>query len=100
MRIIEIPPLDNGAHRNQNAPLAAVPEGWAELPEGLELPESFPFVELVLDEGTERPVVKELLPGRVPEPETAPEEPPSQLDRIEAQALYTALMTDTLLEEG
>lgn len=24
---------------------------------------------------------------------------PSQLDRIEAQALYTALMTDTLLEE-
>ena len=29
----------------------------------------------------------------IPEPE------PSQLDRIEAQGLYTALMTDTLLEE-
>lgn len=28
-----------------------------------------------------------------------PEETPSQLDRIEAQALYTALMTDTLIEE-
>lgn len=25
---------------------------------------------------------------------------PSQLDRIEAQAMYTALMTDTLIEEG
>lgn len=25
---------------------------------------------------------------------------PTQLDRIEAQALYTALMTDTLIEEG
>lgn len=28
-----------------------------------------------------------------------PEDTPSQLDRIEAQALYTALMTDTLIEE-
>lgn len=28
-----------------------------------------------------------------------PEEP-TQLDRIEAQAMYTALMTDTLIEEG
>lgn len=27
------------------------------------------------------------------------EETPSQLDRIEAQALYTALLTDTLIEE-
>ena len=25
---------------------------------------------------------------------------PTQLDRIEAQTMYTALMTDTLLEEG
>lgn len=30
-----------------------------------------------------------------PEPEPAP---PTQLDRVEAQAAYTALMTDTLLE--
>ena len=28
-----------------------------------------------------------------------PEVVPTQLDRIEAQALYTALMTDTILEE-
>ena len=30
---------------------------------------------------------------------TPPEVAPTQLDRIEAQALYTALMTDTLIEE-
>lgn len=30
---------------------------------------------------------------------TPPEATPTQLDRIEAQALYTALMTDTILEE-
>lgn len=29
-----------------------------------------------------------------------PQEEPTQLDRIEAQAMYTALMTDTLIEEG
>ena len=30
---------------------------------------------------------------------TPPEVVPTQLDRIEAQAIYTALMTDTLIEE-
>ena len=30
---------------------------------------------------------------------TAPMENPTQLDRIEAQIMYTALMTDTLIEE-
>ena len=35
-----------------------------------------------------------------PLPEPDPEsETPSQLDRVEAQAVYTAMMTDTLLEE-
>lgn len=32
--------------------------------------------------------------------EQLPQEEPSQLDRIEAQMMYTALMTDTLIEEG
>ena len=34
----------------------------------------------------------------VPAPNPVPDEP-SQLDRVEAQAVYTAMMTDTLLEE-
>ena len=33
-----------------------------------------------------------------PIPIDEPEEPPTQLDRIEAQVTYTAMMTDTLLE--
>ena len=37
-------------------------------------------------------------PEPMPDPEpVAPQ--PTQLDRVEAQALYTALMTDTLLED-
>lgn len=35
-------------------------------------------------------------PEPLPEPEPAG---PTQLDRIEAQAMYTAMMTDTLLQE-
>lgn len=33
-----------------------------------------------------------------PEPSEPIEEEPTQLDRIEAQVTYTAMMTDTLLE--
>ena len=39
----------------------------------------------------------EFVYGPLPEPDPVPEEP-SQLDRVEAQATYTAMMTDTLLE--
>ena len=35
-----------------------------------------------------------------PEPEPTPDPKPSEMDRIAAQTIYTALMTDTLLEEG
>lgn len=31
-------------------------------------------------------------------PDPAPDEQPTQLDRVEAQVVYTAMMTDTLLE--
>lgn len=37
-------------------------------------------------------------PQPQPEPEPQPEEP-SETERLEAQVLFTALMTDTLLEE-
>ncbi len=41
--------------------------------------------------------VVSMTPGIVPAPvETVPE--PTQLDRVEAQVVYTAMMTDTLLE--
>lgn len=36
--------------------------------------------------------------GAAYDPPPAPEPEPTQLDRIEAQVTYTAMMTDTLLE--
>jgi hypothetical protein len=49
MQIIELSALPNGAHRNQSAPLSAVPDGWAVVPEGMPLPDTFPFVTLTAE---------------------------------------------------
>lgn len=94
MTIIEIAALENGAHRNQTGAFAVIPDGWAAIPVGMTIPETFPFVEVMAEGG----VVTSLIAGTVPEPEPAPTLEPTQLDRIEAQVAYTALMTDTLIE--
>lgn len=117
MNLIEIKALDNGAHRNQNGGLSTVPEGWAVVPEGM-FCKNFPFGEveveatiyyrdkMVTDEDGQDEVIKEpytvmtvtkWTPGVMPEPEPEAEPEPTQLDRVEAQATYTAMMTDTLL---
>lgn len=95
MQIIEITPLSNGAHNNQtSSAIKAPPPGWAEIPAGMAVPETFPF----LDIEVEGNVVVKMTAGTVPEPEPAAEPAPTQLDRIEAQVAYTAMMTDTLME--
>ena len=98
MRITEIAALDNGAHRNQTGTISAVPDGWAVIPDGMETP-NFPFGEVTVDETKTPPVVTGWTAGTIPEPEPEPEPEPTQLDRVEAQATYTAMITDTLLEE-
>lgn len=50
MKIIEIVALENGAHRNQTLH-GRVPDGWARIPENMQLPETFPFVDLVAEGG-------------------------------------------------
>lgn len=92
MKIIEIKQLPNGAHRNQSGDFSSVPAGWAVIPPGLATP-NFPFGDITVEDG----VVTSWNPLSMPEPEPVAEEP-TQLDRIEAQVTYTAMMTDTLLE--
>lgn len=95
MQIIEIAPLDNGAHNNQtSSAITSPPPGWAEIPAGMEIPETFPFVDIEVSGN----VVTKMTAGVVPEPEPAAEPKPTQLDRLEAQVAYTAMMTDTLME--
>ncbi|MBR1659258.1 MAG: hypothetical protein IJ705_02955 [Oscillospiraceae bacterium] len=52
-------------------------------------------------DGTKEGDERFIEPPAPPEPEPGPEpEPePTEMERIEAQVMYTALMTDTLLEE-
>lgn len=69
MRIIEIKALENGAHRNQDSNLSYVPEGWAIIPDTIEIPDSFPFVNIEVEEG----VVTKMTEGVVPEPIPIPE---------------------------
>lgn len=95
MQIIEIAPLDNGAHNNQtSSAITSPPPGWAEIPAGMEIPETFPFVDIEVSGN----VVTKMTAGVVPEPEPEPTPKPTQLDRVEAQTVYTAMMTDTLME--
>lgn len=94
MKIIEILPLENGGHRNQTVNgTMDIPEGWAIIPDDMVLPETFPFVHLTVDDQ----VVVAMAEGVVPEPEPEQEPEPTQLDIIEAQVAYTAMMTDTML---
>lgn len=95
MQIIEVKTLENGAHNNQTSiAITAPPPGWAVIPEGMEIPETFPFVDIEVRGN----VVTKMTAGVVPEPEPEPTPEPTQLDRIEAQSAYTAMMTGTLLE--
>mgnify|MGYP000037397650 FL=1 len=95
MQIVEVKSLGNGAHDNQNSDaITTPPPGWAEIPAGMAVPETFPFVEIEV----ERNVVTKMTAGVVPEPEPEPTPEPTQLDRIEAQSAYTAMMTGTLME--
>ena len=79
MTMIEIVALENGAHRNQTYH-SFLPEGWAIIPRGLEIPDTFPFVDITVEEFEGRAVVATMTPGVVPEPTPEPEREPTADD--------------------
>ncbi len=96
MQMLEIKALENGAHNNQTYH-GVLPDGWAVIPNGMTL-ENFPFGEVEAEEINGVMTVTKWTPGTMPEPEPEVASEPTQMDRIEAQVAYTAMMTDTLLE--
>lgn len=77
MIIIELTPLENGAHRNQTTSgRLPVPDGWVAVPEWMEIPKTFPFVEIKAEDG----VVVNMTAGTAPDPEP---EPPTTDERVE-----------------
>lgn len=94
MRIIEIKPLPNGAHRNQTVSgVVTVPDGWAEIPTDMAIPETFPFVDLVV-EGNQ---VVSMTAGVVPAPEPEPEPEPTEMEQLRADIDFVAAMTGVSL---
>ena len=83
MRIIEIAPLDNGAHRNQSGDLFVVPEGWAVVPADM-VCENFPFGEVEVEEINGAMTVTKWTPGEMPAPEPIPEPEPTTEDILNA----------------
>ena len=91
MRIIEITALENGAHRNQSVDgEMALPNGWAVIPEEMEL-ENFPFGEMTVEEVEGLLTVTGWTPGELPEPQ--PEEEPvvPVTDEEMAQAILNGI---------
>lgn len=76
MKIIEIAALDNGAHRNQEGTFRTIPAGWAMIPDSMEIPDTFPFVDIQVEGQT----VTAMTAGVVPEPEPEPEPEPTDTE--------------------
>lgn len=94
MKIIEIQALENGAHRNQTVSGAvAVPDGWAEIPADLAIPETFPFVDIQV-EGSK---VVSMTAGVVPDPEPQPEPEPTETEQLRADVDFLAAMAGVTL---
>ena len=67
MRIVKIEAFADGSHANQDGGVSVCPAGWAEIPSTLEIPESFPYVDIVVEDG----VVVQMTARDVPEPPEA-----------------------------
>lgn len=118
LHIIKIEQNSNGSHDDHIGNDIVITEGWAIVPEGFTLPDTYPFVNIEVKEIVETRegengeqvesntgvyVVTSMTAGVKPEIKETEEKPtervPSKLDVLEAQITYTAMMTDTLLEE-
>ena len=65
MWIIEIQANELGGHSNQKGNLTTCPDGWAIIPDDFVVPESFPFVDIEVEDG----FVTAMTPREMPEPE-------------------------------
>lgn len=99
MKLIEITALDNGAHNNQTSDnQIQIPNGWAVIPDDMEIPNTFPFVNITVDGQT----VTSMTDGVVPEPKPAPVPEPTleeQIASLQVQLSNTQDVIDALLFE-
>lgn len=92
MRIVEIAALSNGAHRNAEGKFSIVPDGWAVIPESMNV-ENFPFGELVAQEVDGVMTVTFWKPGTMPEHKSKEEQSVTAIEQLRADVDYIAVMT-------
>lgn len=68
MKIIEIATLPNGAHRNQTWDASVPLDGWAIIPDDMEIPQTFPFVNITVDGVTVSSMTAGIMPDSAPDP--------------------------------
>lgn len=90
MKIIEIQALENGGHRNQVGNFKTIPEGWAVVPDDMEMP-SFPFGEVEAEDVEGVMTVTKWVAGTIPEADEP--EPISETEQLRADIDYIAIMT-------
>ena len=78
--IIKIEQNENGSYDNQSETPKIVPQGWAVVPESIEIPKTFPFVTIKVNSG----IVTEMTAGTLPLPEPTPEPEPTAEERLTA----------------
>ena len=80
MQMIEMIALENGAHRNQTYH-GYLPDGWAVIPSDIDIPGTFPFVDVEVEEiegvMTATGMTAGVIPEPSPEPAPIPEREPS-----------------------
>lgn len=86
MKIIKIAPNDKGGHANNacDSGTLPVPGGWAVIPDDMPIPDTFPFVNIMVDDSTP-PVVTSMTAGVRPPPEPEPEPEPTEIEALRAE---------------
>ena len=85
MRIIEIAPLSNGAHRNQLGNFNTIPSGWAVIPSDM-VCKNFPFGEVEVEDVNGVMTVTKWVPGEMPE---IPVDNSAEIEQLKAQLAST-----------
>ena len=78
--IIKIKAYENGGHDNQSTVPKVIPDGWAVIPDEMEVPDTFPFVNITV----EGQIVTSMTAGVVPDPEPVPDVEPTDTDVLNA----------------
>lgn len=81
--IIKIEPFSNGSHANQSMTPKNIPDGWAVIPDDMELP-NFPFGTVTSKEIDGVMTVTTWVAGTMPEPEPIPEPEPTADELLDA----------------